>query len=330
LPEPCPRLHVVAGVLRDPAGRVLLSQRGPGRHLAGTWEFPGGKLEPGESREAALARELDEELGILVDEAQPLIAVPHSYPGQPVLLDVWTVRAYRGQPRAREGQALAWRDPERLHGVAMPAADLPVLTALRLPASYVITPPAASRTDVLAGISRMLAGGERLFQLRLPQMPPAALARLAREVGALCRPFEAKVLVNADWCLAAEMDGIGVHLPARLAATLETRPLAADRWVGVSCHDADELAHASRIGADFAVLSPLAPTPSHPGAPPLGWNGFGRLASASPLPVYALGGVGRGDLDCARWHGGQGIAAIRGLWPSPLPQEPVRLRARSW
>jgi 8-oxo-dGTP diphosphatase len=83
----------------------------------------------------------------------------------------------------------------------------------------------------------------------------------------------------------------------------------------VSCHDAAELAHARRIGADFATLSPLAATPSHADAAPLGWTGFRELANASPLPVYALGGVGPADIACAHAHGAQGIAAIRGLWP---------------
>jgi 8-oxo-dGTP diphosphatase len=308
-------MRVVAGVLRDAGGRILVTRRGAGRHLAGRWEFPGGKVVPGESRVAALVRELDEELGIRIERARPLITIPHAYPSGKIVLDVWEVHSFQGRARAREEQELAWLTLDEIDRLPMPDADLPARTALRLPSRYVITPPAATRDEVIDGVERALAAGERLFQLRLPVMPREVLAGLAREVVARCRPHAARALVNADWRLAMQADCDGVHLPARLAATLDARPVPAGRWLGVSCHDAAELAHARRIGADFATLSPLAATPSHADATPLGWTGFRELANASPLPVYALGGVGPADIACAHAHGAQGIAAIRGLWP---------------
>ena len=97
--HPHPGRHVVAAAVTDRAGRVLIAQRLPGKHLAGGWEFPGGKLEPGEERRAGLARELREELGILIASPRPLIRVRHTYPYGEVLLDMWVVHDYRGEPR---------------------------------------------------------------------------------------------------------------------------------------------------------------------------------------------------------------------------------------
>ena len=123
----------MAGVLFDAAGRVLVAQRPMGAHLGGLWELPGGKLEPGESREAGLARELAEELGVRVLAASPLVCVEHPYPDRDVVLDVWRVESYSGEPHGREGQSIEWRDLQSLDAADFPPADAPVLTALRRP-----------------------------------------------------------------------------------------------------------------------------------------------------------------------------------------------------
>lgn len=310
------RLHVVAGVLRDIHGRVLIAQRPEGRHLAGLWEFPGGKCEQGELPIDALARELREELGVVVESARPLIAIPHDYPDKRILLDVWTVSAWSGVVLAREHQRLAWADLSELDRIEMPAADRPAITALRLPDRYLVTPPLPpdEADTVIRGIERACRKGVRLIQLRLPGWPTERLARVARSARNLCRGYGARLLLNADSTLAAVLGLDGVHLPAAVAATLERRPLPPSSLVGVSCHDAAELEHAVRIGADFATLGPVFPTPSHEGAPTLGWERFAELAEAAPLPVYALGGMEIDDVDAAQVSGAQGIAAIRDLW----------------
>lgn len=311
-------LHVVAGVLRDARGRVLLAQRREGTHLAGTWEFPGGKVDEGEAAVDALARELREEIGIVVESARPLIGVPHHYPGKQILLDVWQVAAWSGTPRPQEGQHLAWVDLEALERIEMPPADRPVATALRLPDRCLITPAVApeAAADLLAGIDAACRRGIRLVQLRQPHWPRATLAGFARQARDICHRHCAWLLLNADFVLAGVLGLDGVHLPSRIAATLEHRPLPTGRWVGVSCHDAAGLVHAARIGADFATLSPVHATASHPDATALGWERFAELAVQATLPVFALGGLGDDDLESARMAGGQGIAAIRGLWPA--------------
>lgn len=309
-----PFVHVVAGVLRSPHGRILVAQRRPGTHLAGLWEFPGGKLEAGEARFDALRRELHEEIGIVVEAAHPLITVPHRYPEKRIVLDVWDVVRHSGRPRACEGQSLAWIAPAALPELPMPEADRPVIAALRLPERYLITPalPADQADAVVGGVRRALESGIRLIQLRLPEWTRDRLAAIARTLRDQCRAAGARLLLHADWQLATVLGLDGVHLPARIAATLEHRPLPADKWVAVSCHRADELAHAERIGADFATLSPVRETASHPLGAPLGWQRFAALAQEFALPIYALGGLDGGDVEAARAAGGQGVAAIRG------------------
>jgi 8-oxo-dGTP diphosphatase len=127
---PVPVMHVMAGLLLDRQGRVLLAQRLPGKHLAGLWEFPGGKLEPGETPLAALARELREELGISVLSARPLIRVPWRYDKRDLLLDAWCVDQWDGQPQSLEGQALQWKPPTQIDPAILTPADGPILQAL--------------------------------------------------------------------------------------------------------------------------------------------------------------------------------------------------------
>ena len=123
------QVHVVAGVLRDARGRVLLARRTEGRDLAGLWEFPGGKVEPGESPEDALVRELREERGVETEVGAPVACVPLESPGRRLLLDVREV-AFSGLPRGLEGQALAWVPLRKLSDYPMPPADVPVVAEL--------------------------------------------------------------------------------------------------------------------------------------------------------------------------------------------------------
>jgi len=126
-------IHVVAGAIGDAAGRILTTRRPDGVHQGGLWEFPGGKLEPGERPLDGLARELAEELGIRLQAARPLIRVRHAYADRAVLLDVYRVQGYAGTPAGREGQPLAWRWPTDMDPGLFPAADRPVIRACNSP-----------------------------------------------------------------------------------------------------------------------------------------------------------------------------------------------------
>jgi len=313
-------IEVAAGILTDARGRVLLMQRLPGKHLAGLWEFPGGKLESGETVEQALVRELREELGIEVVASAPLISIPWRYPEKTVCLHALRVTQWRGEPCAQEGHPLRWVRMGDMDTTAMPAADAPIVAALRLPAAYVITDgDSAARFSFLqpdasgtAGRSVRDTSTAPLLQIRMPGAPCADVRATALAWIDADPLLRGRLLVNHDIELAREL-GVGVHLKAVQLRELRERPLARGAWVGASCHSAEELELAARLGADFATLSPVRGTASHPDAVPLGWERFAALVADARLPVYALGGVGPTDLDRARAAGAQGVAGIRGF-----------------
>ena len=300
-------IEVAAGVLTDTRGRVLLMQRLPGKHLAGLWEFPGGKLEPGESIEHALARELREELGIEAHGFAPLISLPWRYPEKTVRLHALHVAGWRGEPHAREGHPLRWMAVEQIDPAEMPAADKPIVAALRLPLHYVITANESHPDRNKAFLQA--PGRSSLLQLRWPHRDRADVRACANDLLECTPGLKSHLLINADIELARELE-VGVHLRAAQLHELRERPLPATQWVGASCHDADELERAAAIGADFATLSPVRATASHPNAKPLGWERFAQLVHEARLPVYALGGIGPDDLERARAAGAQGVAGI--------------------
>ncbi len=308
----------MAGVITDARGRVLLARRGAGRELAGLWEFPGGKVEPGESPEAALARELAEELGIEVEVGAPLMVVPHQGPSRLLRLDVRHIRAWRGKPKGCEGQGLAWVQPDKLTRYDMPAPDRPVVAALLEPDHCLVTPvPGDDDAAWLSMLQSALDRGVRRVQLRVPGIPADRRERLLAEVAGRCRAACAGLLVNGDIGMALE-HGTGLHLPAAMLRAQRGRPVPADRLLSASCHDAEELELAQALGCDFAIVGPVRATPSHPGQPGIGWDRFEALREQVSLPLYAIGGLTPDDLATARSHGAQGIAAIRGLWSSAV------------
>lgn len=320
-------VHVAVAVIVDAAGRVLIARRAAHRHQGGLWEFPGGKVEPGEAALAALARELDEEVGIEVKQARPLIRIRHDYPDRSVLLDVWRVNAFRGEAHGREGQPVIWAAPDDLTRYAFPAANQPIVTAARLPSVYCITPEPCDTAAFWSRFESMLNSGIRLVQWRSKEASDAEYARLARRAIALCHAAGVRVLLNASPDIALELGADGVHLTSSRLRGLGERPLGRERWVAASCHDLAEVQHAQRIGVDFAVAGPVAATTSHPEAVPLGWAGLGAIANEAAIPLYGLGGLSLADLPLAFEQGAQGIAAISSIWeaaPEALAMNRVR------
>ena len=314
-----PVVHVAAGVLIDMQEKVLLARRSADSHQGGLWEFPGGKLEPGEQNRDALCRELEEELGIQVRRARPLIRVTHRYPDRTVILHTWLVTSWEGDPRGREGQPLSWVPLGELPHWPMPAADIPILRALDLPDTYLITPPGFKETALfLRQLQQALDKGISLLQFRLFGLPASGHEVLARQACRLCEEYGARMLLNGPLKLARAVGAHGVHLDRRSLMALNDRNGYEGLLLGASCHDALELEQAQAVGVDFAVLSPVLPTLSHPDAEILGWEGFSQLSQGISIPVYALGGMAPDLLEQSWKQGGQGIAGIRGLWPSSV------------
>ena len=306
-------LEVVAGILVRPNGKVLLANRPEGRAYAGYWEFPGGKVEAGETLHGALARELHEELGIVVTTIHRWITRVFEYPHATVRLNFFRVTAWQGKPHPHEGQTFSWQAPEAVEVAPLLPANFAVLRALCLPPIYAISHANALGTGVfLARLESALQQGLRLIQVRDKELDEASRLQLARTIVERARPYAARVLVNGSVELARDAGTDGVHLDSTQLAQLNARPDV--DWVGASCHNEAELTRAAEIGADFALLSPVLPTLTHPGAATLGWQTFSDRAAASPIPVYGLGGLTAADVVLAQSHGAHGVALLRAAW----------------
>ncbi|VXC48583.1 Mutator mutT protein (7,8-dihydro-8-oxoguanine-triphosphatase) / Thiamin-phosphate pyrophosphorylase-like protein [Pseudomonas sp. 9AZ] len=310
------RIHVAAAVIRGVDGQILLAKRPEDKHQGGLWEFPGGKVEAGETVQSALVRELDEELGIRPSAARPLIQVRHDYPDKQVLLDVWEVSAFTGEPHGAEGQPLAWVSPRQLGDYEFPAANRPIVAAARLPERYLITPEGLSGPELLRGIQAALKSGIRLLQLRAPAMFDAQYRDIAVDALGLCAG-KAQLMLKGPLEWLGDFPAAGWHLTAQQLRELSAggRPFPAQRWLAASCHSAQELELATQMGVDFITLSPVQATQTHPDAQPLGWTQVAELLQGFNQPAYLLGGVTPADVEQAWQVGAQGVAGIRAFWP---------------
>jgi 8-oxo-dGTP diphosphatase len=304
-----PLIQVACGVLQRADGAVLLAQRPEGKIAAGFWEFPGGKIELGESAGAALSRELVEELGVVVRAARPLIRLRHAYSNRIVVLDTWLVSAFDGEPESRENQALAWAALDAVSGYDCLPTVAPIMKPLRLPADYVFTSPTMSEAAIRAGLARLPRNA--LLRLRLPASTDADYAALARSLVDEVKRAGLGLVLDRSIDLSCEL-ACGWHAPVAAWRGLQARP-DVPAFFG-SAHTREELLALNALDADAAVLGHVQATRSHADQAPLGWSGFAGAALEAGLPVYAIGGVGAGDHDQAWNHGGQGCAGINAYW----------------
>ncbi|WP_341675930.1 Nudix family hydrolase [Niveibacterium sp. SC-1] len=308
------RVEVAAAVITRPDGSFLLGQRAPDTFYAGYWEFPGGKVEPGETPRAALIRELKEELGISVQAAHPWLMREHHYEHAHVRLHFFEVSQWSGTPADHVHSALVWQQAEAASVSPMLPANGPILKALRLPRRLAITRAGETgEAAQLAALDRALAAGLRWVRVREPGFDTTRLRSFAAEVQARCAEHGA--LCTQPLALAGA-DGLGniggVHLTGSELAQARVRPDY--EWVGASCHTRRELERAAELGLDYALLGSVLPTATHPGGASLGWSAFAELIRELPLPVIALGGLGPAQLETAKAAGAHGIAGIRSFW----------------
>ncbi len=309
-------VEVSAAILlrkRNGACEYLLAQRPPDKVYAGYWEFPGGKLEAGESFRDALVRELHEELGITIRQAAPWLCREFTYPHARVRLKFFRVTEWQDDIHPHEHTGIVWtRLGETPVVTPVLPANGPILRALALPPAYAITNAAENGIDKeLQRVRDALLTGTRLFQVRDKTLPTTARKDFAAAVMQLARLYpDACILINDDEQLAAELGASGLHLSSGKLHALEQRPDFA--WAAASCHTAHDLERAVALGIDFAVLSPVLPTASHPDAEGLGWNVFGEMIERATIPVFALGGMRPELLGTAQEHGAHGIALLRG------------------
>lgn len=363
-------VRVAVGVIYDHQGRVLVSQRSARQHLGGYWEFPGGKVEPGEKVRQGLARELQEELGIVIsaDAARPLCLVEHDYGDKRVLLDVWQVWHYEGTPRGLEGQPLRWVFTGELRTSDFPAANRNIIRSLRLPECIAIVnlnqqTQSLDAADIKEFVAATTAADQRMPFIRLraawPELKLEDLDRARRHaIGEdYLQAADSALQTLTEHGIAALLDiapllehspkdvvknfsrrytsFTGMHCHHRLLTgeAMGFQP-AVTSWIdalrsndalqlGASCHNAQELRDAARLGVDFAMVSPVLPTATHPDASPLGWQGLQTLISGSRVPIYALGGMRVSDLPMAQESGARGIAGVSLLQARPSNERAV-------
>ena len=306
-------VDVVCAVIQKSNGEFLLAQRPADKVYAGYWEFPGGKIEPGESEADATVRELEEELGITVEQSYPWLTRCFVYPHANVRLHFRRVPRWRGDLHGKENQAFAWQQIENVSVAPLLPANGPILKALALPVTYGIThAQEIGEALMLDRLRAALDKGLRLIQVREKGWPRNKVEPFARQVMSIASPFNAQVMINGDVELAQRMGAAGVHLTAKQLMTSDARPDVP--LCAASCHDEKELQQVVKLGLDFVVLGPVLPTQSHTHIKPLGWVRFSELIKHYPLPVYGLGGLAYADLESAWRHGAHGIAMQRGAW----------------
>ena len=306
---------VAVAVFIRPDGSFLLSSRPEGKPWPGYWEFPGGKIEPGETVLQAMKRELIEELNVAIISATPWFTFLMHYTHATVRLHCWRVTAWEGEMRGMEGQQFEWQRLGALTVAPTLPGCVPIFNALGLPSIYAISNAREAGIEPwLQQLDTALGNGLKLIQIREKQMPADELRDFSRRVIAMARPYGARVLINRDINLASEIEADGVHLTAEQLAHCEARPDLP--LVAASTHQRAEIERAGELKLDFAVLGAVKSTPTHPGQPPLGWARFAEMVSNSPLPVYALGGMRMSDLVNAQISGAHGIAMQRGIFPA--------------
>ena len=322
---------VAVAVFQKLNGEFLLASRPEGKPYAGYWEFPGGKIELGESVRDALCRELLEELNVVIDDCTPWFSFVMSYTHATVRLHCWRVSTWHDHDArgmlGLEGQQFAWQRLDSMTVAPTLRGCAPIFRALSLPTHYVITNASEMgefayleylRSLSSKNTSNTSANGEsaistfpKLIQVREKAMQVGALEDFAREVVTIAKKHQSIVLINSDIELAERVGANGVHLNSSQLQSLTARP--AFDWVGASAHTRDDIERAATLGCDFVVLGAVKETRSHPGQPPLGWQVFAQMLVATPVPVFAIGGMHPNHLVAAQQAGAHGVAMQRGI-----------------
>ncbi len=324
--------HVAAAVIIKPDGSFLLAQRPEGKPYPGFWEFPGGKIELGESAADALKRELREELDIEVTQLVPWIVRKHVYTHATVLLRFFRVTEWRGEPKGLENQAFTWQRMNELTVGPMLPANAPIFQALLTPTTYLISNMTAlgddewfarvqsqltsinqSGIDLVAGHSAPKTMVQIRERFDNSEHAHRVLDRAFKEIV----PLGARLMVNSTCVEAFNVSAeylaqrnIGLHLTSQALQAASVRPDV--DCCGASCHTLDEIEKAHSLGCDYILLGPVLTTGSHLNAETLGWSGFSRLIDTCAIPCFALGGQTESTRAVAYASGAHGIAMMRG------------------
>ena len=306
-------IQVVAGIIFDSKGHFLLARRPVGKVYEGFWEFPGGKIEKNEVASEALVRELEEELGITPKNMQSWVRKKFRYPHGDVSIEFFKVSHWTGELKPLENQKLHWQKLESLDVTPVLEPNIPILKSLNLPDSYLITNlQNLGEAQFFKLLSNAVRHTPQFIQVREKYLSMSELEAFTKDVLSVCRSSGSKVLLNSHIDMAAKLGVDGIHLNSIQLKTMTRRP-DFELCAG-SCHDKTDLENVDALGLDFAVLSPVKATGSHPDKTPLGWQAFNKLIDGINTPVYALGGLSADDLKDAWAYGAVGTAMLRGAW----------------
>jgi len=317
--------QVAVAVIVNQKQQVCISLRHKDAHQGGLWEFPGGKIEQGETVEQALVREIKEELNLEIINSRPLIRITHQYVDKSVCLHVNKILDYKNEATGMEGQIVKWVSFSELSEYDFPKANVPIIKSLKLPDKYLITGKFSDADDYINKLKKALENNIKLVQLRLKPgscKDNKQLKIILTQTSDLCNQFAAKLMLNIpdeyfELVNLYQIEFDGYHLDSKTLGSLSTSStyLRDDKkLLSASCHNEEELQSAIKLNADFVVLSPVQKTVSHPEMSALGWQAFTDLIEHINVPVYALGGVAEKDVEIAWDHGAQGVAAISAFW----------------
>ncbi len=301
------RIYATAGIIRDEHDKILLSKRKKNKFMAGYLELPGGKINQNETEQDGLIRELAEELAIQVINMKFRLKIQHNYPSQIVDITIFDVLSYKHKIDAKEGQLLFWLPVDTAYKYQLLPTMKRVITSLKLTPYYWITPEIFS----LSQLEIQLKKGIRLVQLRIKTHFSSVQKKLLMHAQILCKSYQAALLLNTAKNTEMDLTQLdGIHLSTKKLMSLKARPISEKKILGASVHNQREITQAARISADFALLSPILKTTSHPKSTPLGWQKAQDLIKKAKLPIYLLGGLDINAIDKARSIGAYGISSV--------------------
>ena len=291
---------------------MCVSLRKSYQHLADHWEFPGGKVEKNETAEQALIREFKEELGIETDHWQPFMVVPWHYEQVSVRLQVFKTTHFLGEPKGLEGQKVQWCPLEQLSNRPFPKANKGILNALILPDSYIKIDASQNDQACLNQFNQALRQGTGLAQFALKGRSQNAFNSLANQLADLALASKAHLILNAPpESLDFVPNAAGIQLSSDHALKYQSRPISDHKWLVISVHSAQQVAHALKLEADVILISPIKSSATHPDLASIDWAGLASIIKTVPVPIYALGGLNKRDLQEAKKCGAQGIMVTK-------------------
>jgi len=300
-------IKAVVGILYSKNNtQILITKRRKNQFMPNYWELPGGKIETGEDEEDALARELQEELGIKTLRISLKHVMTHHYKDKTVNLSIYNVESYKGNVTGTEGQDVRWCNLQNLSNYKLLPTMRIIINRIRLPEYYWITPDERDPELLLQKCQNHLITGAKIIQLRSKDLIEHSYIG---KIHNLCQSYEARLILNVPNKTFKEPCD-GWHLTSEELLKYSKRPCANNKLLGASAHNIKEAKYAETISVDYISLAPIEETPSHPNATPLGWEVAKDIVSKSNLPVYLLGGMSRDSLGRALKIRAQGIAGI--------------------